>query len=378
MYGYKIGIHRYVFSFYYDEFSEKLVPDARSWVRVKVSPDLDKSCSCKITPDGICNCGSSQKYPYAEKELIKQLENQKPTVVPMGKDNFHTLIKRALGWESLKPKSNLGVLNPKFTKIDDYGDGRISELIFQYQTPKISTRALYAEHVDKSHTLAVILHGQGTTMQKTMGLDTPDYMNAIGGYWFDKGFDVIAFATTGNMGDSSTLNRLLRFYKITVYGLWTKSICHVVGTMRAKYKKIYVYGLSNGGTIADLLSVTCDPFDLVIVGDTFVDWGTRMWREHKTSSDHILYWVHPFVSQTSIFDLMRNTKSKKVYTTSEKNYLALDKKIQFQEIELSSKNKVNVLFKTRMEHTPEIRIMENLFKGSLDGLEGVGIDTATK
>ena len=211
-----------------------------------------------------------------------------------------------------------------------------------------------------------------------MGLDTKDYMSEIGRHLFKKGFDVIAFNSTSIVDYSNQLNGLLYYYHISMFSLWTRSVCDLIKKLRPNYKKIYVYGLSNGGTIADLFSVTCKPVNMVIVGDTFVNWRRTMWEASSASGNiksYFLYWPKPFFSEITIFDLMKFSKSMKIYTTSAMNYKNVKTIVKFSELPLSEKNHVNVLFKTKKAHVPEQNIIDKILEGDLKNLDGVGITT---
>lgn len=256
----------------------------------------------------ICPCGSGTNFPFPEESITADLLAAGPSNNYPPKTNFPSYLRLALGWGNLHPTQAEG--GAKISVIEDlpYRGGSLSHLKIGFSKPRVQTEALFAKHTKKSDTLILILHGHVSNMYKVLGLDVPDYMRVAGAYWFDRGTDVIAFNLTHKSVGSTRHNRLLLNYGSHLYGLQSRSICDVANVLelRKRYRNVYVYGLSSGGVIADLVSVVCKPFDLIVVGDIFQDWKKSQWglRASHTGQEYSFYFNRPIFFESSYVDFI--------------------------------------------------------------------------
>lgn len=189
-----------------------------------------------------------------------------------------------MGWDNLYPKKGVEITS---TQKEPYLGGILDDFIMDYSFPSIRTHFLYAKHdeeIKSGRDLIFVVHGHGSSSYKVMGLDNPDYMQEAGKVWFEDGFDILALDATSLTAASDYLNSQLILYGVQIYGLWSRSVCDIVSGLglKDKYSHIYLYGLSNGGIIADFASVLCpEQFDKVVIGDIIEDWSAAA-KKHLT------------------------------------------------------------------------------------------------
>lgn len=299
---------------------------------------------------------SMSSFPLPEERRIKK------------SGDFKNLIKDSLGWDNLYPKDNLKV---NIEKQEPYFKGQIDENIINYSFPKIEVRFLYAKHkqeISPERDLIIILHGHGSSSYKVMGLDNADYMQKSGEEWFKKGFDIIAFDTTSLTEESSYLNSQLLLYGVQINGLWSRAVCDIVrgAGLNEKYNHVYLYGLSNGGFIADFVSILCPYFDKIIIGDIISDWRNTI-KENLSifkGENYNLFFLRPLWFETSYLDfIIHNGGNPKYYTRSlEEIENLISGKIDFGKgINNSS---VNFVFKNMPYHIVESDLIMDIIKES--------------
>ena len=106
-----------------------------------------------------------------------------------------------------------------------------------------------------------------------MGLGRHDYHREIGKRLFNKGIDVIAFDHASNGQIEALMNVVALIEGGQITGIWSRSVCDLMDRLklRAKYRRIVLYGLSRGGRTAEMISTLCSGISLAIVDDNFSD-----------------------------------------------------------------------------------------------------------
>jgi len=142
-------------------------------------------------------------------------------------------------------------------------------------------------------------------------------MRAVGAHWFDDGYDVVAFQLTTAVENGVKMNAALLPQGIQLYGFWSRVVCDGMASLRLRetYTKVHLYGFSNGGLIADHVSVLCTPVTTVIVDDIVSDWlQIAADRPLYNSSSYFLYYLGPLLSQGRPADWVMSSRSPKWYS----------------------------------------------------------------
>ena len=384
MYVYKSGLHYKVFSFYYGQYRDAPEPLKFTLPEDVIDQDIivKNPCGCPLIKGGICPCGSGSNFPRNELNIFNELLTDGPVKDYKPKAEYPTYLRSALGLDNLHPTEVEGNGGAAVRIIDEkpYRGGSIFHLKMGFSKPKVTTEALFAKHKKTPDTIVLVLHGHVSNMRKVLGLDVPDYMRTVGTHLFDRGADVIAFNLTQKNSGSGKLNRLLQTYGTHIIGLWARSVCDVANTLnlRNKYKKVAVYGLSNGGIIADFISVVCKPFDIVVVGDIFTDWRKSVWNKAispNSGQEYTFYFNRPLFFESSYVDLISSTNSKKIYTGREKYFsrFPFSSARSLTKIPLSKNNQINFVFKNHKEHIVELKILDDIIAENWGNMRGFGM-----
>lgn len=134
---------------------------------------------------------------------------------------------------------------------------------------KLSIDLLYGFSCSKKkNKLIIVLNGFSTSPEKMFGIGKKDYTNNIGNHFLNDGYDVIA-PFMFNHGDRiSCLSGLLSLNGTTLEWFEINKVKSVIDFITenypSKYDKIFVYGVSGGGTIALYTSAVDCRIDSVV------------------------------------------------------------------------------------------------------------------
>jgi hypothetical protein len=259
--------------------------------------------------------------------------------------------------------------------------GELSRVTIRFKRPAIQTEAWLWHHPQGADRLVVLLHGHNTTARGALGLAGEDYMRGIGRDFFNWGADVLAFELSDDGVVSGYINARLSLFGGQLYGLWVASVCDGTQAIAApgNYREVVLYGMSNGGFIADLASVLCDEFDRIIVDDILTDLpahaaaNTNQLFQHQ---QYGIYFLTPFLSTLNFLDFLRHSRADKVYTRT-KAYFEENLKeailVGFSEEPLSEKSTLHIVFKRETKHSPERALLEAILKDETTSLDGVSL-----
>ena len=306
------------------------------------------------------------RLPHYENTIVEQLDSY--SVFPPSKftteEGFQAFVKASLGWNNLHPAPlENGFPTISTGQKEEYATGNISENEIVYSRPPIRVHFLYARHEEKTseRSVIIVLHGHGSSSHKVMGIDNPDYMQTIGKSLFAKGFDVIALETTSDMEVSGYINGQLSLLGIQIYGLWARAVVDLVSALelRDKYKKVHLYGLSNGGVIANFVSVLSRDFDKIIVGDVLTSW-KHLARRHPSFhrlQNYGLYFLRPLWFESNLGDFIEFSSPSTYFTRSEEKFASMPLGNEFEIDHGINHSSVNFVFKEIPFHIPEIGII---------------------
>lgn len=261
------------------------------------------------------------------------------------------------------------------------GGGQLTPLDVVFSRPAIHTRAWLWRHPEGASRLVVLLHGHNTTALRALGLADDDYMLGIGGDFFGWGADVLAYELSSDGVVSGYINARLNLAGGQLYGLWVTAVCGGSRAIaeRGGYDEVVLYGMSNGGFVADMVSVLCDGFDRVIVDDILTDLpvhaeaNTNKLFQHQQYS---IYFLTPFLATLDYRDFLRYGRADKVYTRTKEFFTEnLEKDIlsHFRVAPLKSGSSLSIVFKGTAEHSPESKLLHAIVDGKLAALEGVSL-----
>ena len=387
MYVYKSGLHYKVFPFYYGKFRDAPEPFKFTLPEDVVDQKFAQHvpCGCPMIDGKICPCNSMSNFPTTEEAIFNDLLAEGPVDDYEPKSKFPIYLRSALGMENLHPTQKEGGGNVTIIGEKPYRGGTLSHLKIGFTKPKLRTEALFAKHQNTPDAVVLILHGHLSNMYKVFGLDVPGYMATAGVHLFNKGADVVAFSLTQKNAGSGRLNRLLQTYGVHLYGLWVRTICDTANALnlRNKYKKVFVYGLSNGGIIADFTSVVCKPFNIVIVGDVFTDWRKAVWDKSISpisGQEYSFYFNRPMFFDSSYIDLMSSSNSKKIYTRTEKyiSQFPFSMAKSLTKIPFSKENHINFVFKNHKQHIVELGFLDDIISDNWKNFKGFGVAIGAK
>jgi hypothetical protein len=266
-------------------------------------------------------------------------------------------------------------------EVSEVEKGELSRVEIRFERPAIHTEAWLWHHPQGADRLVVLLHGHNTTARGALGLTGDDYMRGIGRDFFEWGADVLAFELSNDGVVSGYMNARLSLFGGQLYGLWVTAVCGGTHAIKAhgKYQEVVLYGMSNGGFIADVASVLCSEFDRIIVDDILTDLpahaaaNTNQLFQHQ---QYGIYFLTPFLSTLDYLDFLRHSQADKVYTRTKaywEEHLREAMLAGFREGALSEKAALQIVYKQEMEHSPEPGLLEAIVKGDISGLQGVSL-----
>ena len=325
--------------------------------------------------------GPESAAPGFEDELAAQLSA--PGVVqphPVSTADFPQRLAQAIGLSAfeLATDADGAVASSEATMVDG---GELSSLKIRFSRPAIDTQAWLWRHPEGAERLVVLLHGHNTTARGALGLIGDDYMHGIGRDFFDWGSDVLAVELSSDGVVSGYINARLSLMGGQLYGLWVTAVCGAASKIAAdkSYREVVLYGMSNGGFVADMASVLCEGFDLVIVDDILTDLpihaaaSTNKLFQHQQYS---LYFLTPFLATLDYRDFLRQAKGAKVYTRT-RAYFAenLEETIlaAFTAGSLVDYSALSIVFKGAAEHAPEKALLRAIIEGKLATLDGLSL-----
>lgn len=350
-----------------------------------MTPAEKRAFKCTVAlQDGVCVGPSLADLPPYEKTIAAALEEMDPAFGYRVTEGFPDLLATALGYRAILPPPEGGGARLTVVGEAPYRGGTIKDLRLTYAYPAVALRALFAVHGDGAADVLIVLHGLGSSADKVMGLDNEDYTRAVGRHYFDKGFDIVAMDLTSDPNLNSAMNVRLILLGTTIHGLSTRAACDAASTLdlRRRYRQVIVYGLSNGGFVADYLSVLCEPFSLVVVDDVIGDARMDMWANPEIwvsgpKYPMFIHYLRPLFGQFSLNDLAYFSKSPKAYIGDEKTLRALKPRMEvvYRWAQgLDPDAPIKLVFKQTKYHMAEIeQVLDPLFAGDWRRLKGASL-----
>ena len=365
----KSGIHRDIKAYFKDKPPE-VAPAAQP---------------CKVI-DGETICASATPYSMERRDraMLKAVKRSGIPDAPPLDPSFPRFLDEALGVGNIHAPETPAAERIQYGAARSYEGGSLQEVLIPYARPAISVRALYATHAEPAKDILVILHGLASSAEKVMGLDRADYHREIGKTYFRRGMDVLAFDTTTQGYTGSTLSLHLMFYRTTTHGLAVRATCDALSLLklRSRYRRVILYGLSNGSMLAHYIATLCDRFDMVVADDGVPNWRPSLWSNPAKLSTDLKYpmffiYRRPLFQESSIGSFYIAPKSPLYVVIAKDEYVKLADELE-QDFVLAagidSKAKVNFVFKQTNLHVPEIKqILDKLFAGRDRDLNGVNL-----
>ncbi len=319
--------------------------------------------------------------PGFEDNLATQLTDEVPK--PRQSDDttsFQESLSRAIGLSAFELATGTdGAIH--IGEDSEIEGGKLARVIVRFARPEIHTEAWLLRHAKQARQLVVVLHGHNSTARSALGLEGEDYMRGIGRDFFDWGADVLAFELSNDGVVSGYVNARLSLFGGHIYGLWLTSVCG--GTKgiisHGRYEEVVLYGMSNGGFVAEIASVLCEDFDRVIIDDILTDLpahaaaNTNKLFQHQQYS---LYYLTPFLSTLDYLDFLRHSRADKVYTRTKsyfENNLSKTLLAGFTSAPLAKQAPLQIVFKQEEEHSPEWIILEAILNHKTSNLEGLSL-----
>ena len=317
-----------------------------------------------------------------ENSVAAQLERATPPALPR-RMPYRDFLAQAIGLSALEPR-------PADVRTVDsipLRQGSLDELAIRFDRPPVTTRALFHRHHDRSRFVFVALHGHLSNAERVIGRvpDPPagdgSSTRSIGRRYYDRGWDVLAFDLTSDAALSSRIHADLVLWGTTAFGLWVRAICDTIDVLelRSRYERVVVWGLSNGGRIADQISVLCDPVSLVVVDDVIAD--QRRIRVHNYAetmySQYSYYYLNAFLAGFRPADPVAETRSPKVYTRTseylEQSGLRAALREDFAETPLTSLARTRIVFKRSDWHAPEWQLLDAVLDARWSDVDGFAL-----
>lgn len=260
----------------------------------------------------------------------------------------------------------------------------IRDLRIVFSQPAVAVRALHWRHGKTAKTAAVVLHGLASTADKVLGFDKPDYMQFLGGHLFNAGGDVLAFDMPSDPVLAAAMNSRLTWHGVTVEGLWTRAVCEAIDRLelRKRYARVVIYGVREGGRIADLASVLCAPVSLVVIDGAVLDRRRAIWRDAQLQQmKQPIYFdqLVPIEGRTSIYDFLFHSRSPKVYVNDATEIGEVERALQsaFERRDLAG-SRLALVFKRRRRTIPDLDQAVRLIRDGVGGLDGFGLDVSKR
>ena len=259
-----------------------------------------KGCAKGFYINNICTSSSFSPNENQEIIILKNLSKYKISK-NYPKKEFKNYLKRSVGWNNI-PTSKIHCT-----------DQNISECFVKYET-MFKLRYLFTKG-EENLPLVIILHGHQSSANKVLGNENEDYMRKIGVQLMKANYSVVAPDLTSDAYLSSELNSQLNLYGIQLFGLWSRFICDI--SQHYSEKEIIIYGLSNGGIIADHVSILCDSNNIkhIFVDDIMTDTYDQF-KNHKSIYKKQNYWLFYFSAfhfESNYLDFILSSSYNKTY-----------------------------------------------------------------
>ena len=367
--AHKSGIHRDIKAYFKDKPPE-LTP-------------AEQPCK-EIDGETICASATPYSMERRDRAMLKAVKRSGiPDALPLD-PSFPRFLDEALGIANIRAPEAPAAERIQYGDTRSYEGGSLQEVLIPYAHPAVSVRSLYATHVEPAKDILVILHGLASSAEKVMGLDQADYHREIGKTYFRRGMDVLAFDTTTQGYTGSTLSLHLMFYRTTTHGLATRGACDALSLLKLKtrYRRVILYGLSNGSMLAHYIATLCEGFDMVVADDGVPNWRPGLWSNPAKLSTDLKYpmfvnYRRPLFQESSIGSFYITPKSPLYVVIPKDEYVKLADELtrDFESASgIDSKARVNFVFKQTDLHVPETKqILDNLFADRYRDLDGVGI-----
>jgi hypothetical protein len=290
--------------------------------------------------------------------------------------DFPNMLKAATGFAS---PSGVTVQESRY---DHPIQNSIRELRVGFARPDLKLRALLWTHGKPATSAAVVLHGFASTADKVLGFDKPDYMRFLGGHLYNAGSDVLAFDMPSDPVIAAAMNSRLTWHGVTVEGLWTRAVCEAMDRldMRKRYERVVVYGVREGGRIADLASVLCEPVSLVVVDGAVLDRRRAIWRDAQLQQlKQPIYFdqLVPIEGSSSIADFLFHSRSPKAYVNDPDEIAEIEPALvsAFERRGLAG-SRLAFVHKHRARTIPDLDQAIRLVRQGLEGYDGFGLEAA--
>lgn len=178
-------------------------------------------------------------------------------------------------------------------------------------------------HSNLNEKIVFLVHGHFSNAKTIIGLNNlKDYNRDIGSDLIDKGYDVLSIEFIDKIETGSKINNLLYLNGTSLFGVYSKALCELSKFFNEK--KIYIYGISNGGNLVNFFSNTCDVknINLIFIDDIFsigkYKYESLLDSKNKYLQTHSYLFQNNFYKFYDEIDLLINTKYK-LHITSKKN-----------------------------------------------------------
>lgn len=337
-------------------------------------------CLCPVM-DGICPCGStSRRLPY-EPVLWTQIRALERPAPPALVPDFAARLREAVGYAAMAPRPE----DPagRAVRAEPYLDGTATDIHFAYDRPRAAMRAILAQHPTPGRDLVIVLHGMWSSASRVLGLGEPDYLNRVGERLYRRGLDVLAFDLPSNGTLSSWLNMTWQGDGVQLFGLWAHAICRAKTALVARhgYRRVLLYGLSNGARTAEYTAALCPGFDAVVVDDNWIPRNDFALDRpvDQASNLKLLFWVDhltPGLMGTTIRDFLAAAQSPVFYTIRRHEIDAMTAALAAAYAPagpVSADTRRGILIKRIDDHVPEVDLLDALIDGNWPALEGFSL-----
>ncbi|MGE4218965.1 MAG: alpha/beta hydrolase [Alphaproteobacteria bacterium] len=333
----------------------------------------------------ICPCGSTSRRALYEPLLWAQIEQLAPPMPASLQPDFLERLRAATGYANATPSP--ASAGGKAVQTQPYLGGTATDIHYAYDRPHATMRAVFARHETPAPDLIVVLHGMWSSASRVLGLGDEDYLHRIGERMFRRGLDVLAFDLPSNGTLSTWLNLAWQDEGVQLFGLWVDAICRAKDALAAQYgyRRIFLYGLSNGGRTVEYTATLCPGFDAAVVDDNWIprnDFALERTVE-QVSNLKLLFWVDhltPGLLDTSLRDFVAGAQSPIFYTIRRREIEAMTAALApaFQiGGPVSAATRRGILVKRIDSHVPEEALLDALIDGKWPELEGFSLTAAT-
>lgn len=339
-----------------------------------------EQCGCVDYPRR-CPCGIRGEEPIYEVSLWRQFEALDPGFSFEVNPAFPSLLRESVGFDNILPRETEGGADVVQVSESPFGaDGTLRDLRFNYKHPKLSLRGLLATHEAQADQLVIVLHGIAGNEEAVMGVREEDYLRMVGRKLFDLGYDVLAPSVTSNPVAAGAMNISLGLLGTQMYGVWSRLMCDAASHLRREngYKRVVLYGLSNGGIITKHATALCAQFDLSVIDDMRVDFRESAWN-HKEQVEspkwpYVLHYRRPLLAESSVVDWLHFAKNPLVVLHRERYFdeTLMPKlgSVFDAAAGISPDGNIHLVQKRTILHEPELDVLKAILNAEWSELEG--------